>query len=54
MVNGMTPASRGNPRRVEAHVAAAPDVDAHATRHGLEDQRMHLALARHEHAGDAS
>ena len=40
-----------DPRGVEAHVAAAPDVDAHATRHGLEDQRMHLALARHERAG---
>jgi hypothetical protein len=41
----------GNARGVEAHVAAAADIDAYATRHGFEDQRMHLALARHERAG---
>src|SRR5262249_26868974 len=41
----------GDARGVEAHVAAAADVDADAARHGFEDQRMHLALARHERAG---
>src|SRR5262245_54398502 len=34
----------GDARGVEAHVATAADVDADATRHGFEDQRMHLAL----------
>src|SRR4030095_177199 len=41
----------GNARGIEAHVAAPADIDADPTRHGFEDQRVHLALARHERAG---
>jgi len=41
----------GNARGVEAHVAAAADIDVDATRDGFEDQRVHLALARYERAG---
>src|SRR5215470_6836987 len=45
------PRVEGDARGVEAHVAAAADVDAYAARHGFEDQRMHIALARYEGAG---